>query len=40
MSPAWNVLNQIPWYGYVAMVVIICGCIIKVTQIKYGKDRS
>ena len=30
-------LHVIPWYGWVAIVVIVCGAWVRVTKIKHSK---
>jgi hypothetical protein len=29
MDPLWSILSSIPWYGWVAIIAIVCGTIVK-----------
>ena len=40
MDAVWNSVGSIPWYGWVAIVVIVCGAVVAAVRAKSGKRSA
>ena len=40
MDAVWNSVGSIPWYGWVAIVVIACGALLGVVKARSSKRSA